>query len=203
MIPEILISNLRVLFVGNAVAEVSDDLGFAYLSTNNRFWQMLEYAGITPTFVISSSERKVLDNAKHDGVLNDMYKKFFFEKKETLLLNHRIGLTDLNRRRTYANEDDPAGEPTAEDVQKLMKKIERFKPRIAAFVTKPEVFEKLWKPLFPSVRKERGKQDFQIGSSEIWLLGSASGRLKDTDALEEVFEALAARLAELEVEGRS
>ena len=201
MIPEILISNLRVLFVAPAVAEISDDLGFAYLTTKNRFWQMLEYAGILPSVLISASDRKILDNAKRDGVLTDVYKKFFFEKREDLLLKHRIGLTDLNRRRTYASEDDPDGEPTADDVQKFVKKVERFHPKTVAFMTKPEVFERLWKPLSPSVRQDRGKQDFQIGSSEIWLMGSASGRLKDDDALEEVFEALATRLAELETAG--
>jgi G:T/U-mismatch repair DNA glycosylase len=53
MLKEILIQNLRVVFVGTTVAEISDELGFYYLTPKNRFWEMLEYANITPTIVIS------------------------------------------------------------------------------------------------------------------------------------------------------
>src|SRR5436309_3430151 len=101
MLPEILIKNLSVVFVGTTISEASDELGFHYLGPNNRFWFLLEYARLTPTSLVSPDDRKVLVNAKKDGVLNDMYKKFFFEKKETELLKHRIGLTNLNRRRVF------------------------------------------------------------------------------------------------------
>ena len=93
MLPEILIRNLSVVFVGTTIGETSDELGFYYLGPNNRFWFLLEYAGITPTPVVSPSERKVLVNAKKDGMLNEMYKKLFFKRKEAELLKRRIGLT--------------------------------------------------------------------------------------------------------------
>ncbi|MBI4548316.1 MAG: hypothetical protein HY707_10070, partial [Ignavibacteriae bacterium] len=96
MLPEILAQNLSVVFVGTTIAETSDELGFYYLGPNNRFWFLLQYAGITPTSVVSTSERKILIDAKKDRVLDEMYKKLFFEKKEAQLLKHRIGLTDLN-----------------------------------------------------------------------------------------------------------
>jgi len=201
MLKEILVQNLRVVFVGMAVAEISDELGFYYLTPKNRFWEMLEYANLTSSIVISQSDRKALADAKHTGVLNDLYKQFFFEKKESTLLKHHIGLTDLNRRLVISKEDDPAAEPTPDDIQKFVKKIEKFKPKIVAFVTGVEIFEKCFKRLYPSATRQRGKQEFLIDNSEVWLLGSTSGRVKDIAALEQAFGDLADRLGELEKVG--
>jgi len=201
MLKEILIQKLRVVFVGTTVAEISDELGFYYLTPKNRFWEMLEYANITPALVISPSDRKALVGAKQTGILDDLYKQFFFEKKESTLLKLRIGLTDLNRRLVVSKDDDPAAESTPDDIQKFVKKIEKYKPKIVAFVTSVEIFEKCFKRLYPSANHQRGKQDFMIGNSECWLLGSTSGRVKDTDAMEQVFSDLADRLGSLEKEG--
>ena len=203
MLQEILAKNLRVVFVGTAVSEVSDGLGFYYLGPNNQFWRLLEYSGITPTFIVSPQERKILADAKKDGVLNEIYRKLFFEKKESALLKHRIGLTDLSRRRAVSNDDDPAAGPTIDDIQKFVRKVEKYRPKIIAFVTRVELFEKCFKPSHPTANRQRGKQNFLIGDSEVWLLGSTSGRAKDTDALEQVFEDLATRLSSLENEGDS
>ena len=194
MIPEILIQNLHVVFVGTTVSEIADELGMYYVNPKNQFWPMLEYSRLTPTMIVSESDRKALADAKHSGVLNDVYKQFFFEKKESALLKCHIGLTDLNRRLVVANDDEPSAEPTPDDLQKFVKKIEKFKPKIVAFVTKVEIFEKCFKPLYPSANRQRGKQDFLIGSSEVWLLGSTSGRVKDRESLEQVFEDLAERV---------
>lgn len=147
------------------------------------------------------SERKILVDAQKDRVLDEMYKKLFFEKKEAALLKHRIGLTDLNRRRVVSNDEDPAAKPTIDDIQKFVRKVEKYRPKVIAFVTKMEIFENCFRPLYPSVNRQRGKQDFLIGDSEVWLLGSTSGRVKDTGALEQVFEDLANRLSALEKEG--
>jgi G:T/U-mismatch repair DNA glycosylase len=201
MLPEILIQNLRVVFVGTSVAEPSDELGFYHLGPKNRFWEMLEYAGLSPTPVVAAQDRKALVNAKHTGVLSDVYKQFFFEKKESMLLKLRIGLTDLNRRRVVSKDDDASAEPTPDDMQKFVKKMEKFRPMIVAFVTPVDTFEKCLKPLYPSASRERGKQDFLIGSSEVWLLGSTSGRTKDAEALEQVFDDLAGRLTALTSKG--
>ncbi len=194
MLSEILTHDLNVVFVGTTIGETSDDLGFYYLGQNNKFWFLLEYAGLTPTAVITPSERKVLVNAKKDGVLDDMYRQLYFEKKENQLLKQGIGLTDLNRRVVVSSDDDPSAAPTPEDVKKFVRKVEKFKPKIVAFVTGMDIFEKSMSPLFPPANRQRGKQEFLIGESEVWLLGSTSGRVKDTDALEQVFEDLAGRL---------
>ncbi len=194
MLPEILTRNLRVLFVGTTVAETSSELGFYYLGPNNRFWGLLEYAGITPTSVVTPQERKILLDTLKTHALTEMYKKLFFEKKEGVLAKFRIGLTDLNRRRVFSNDDEPDARPTPDDVRKFVLKVEKFQPQVVAFVANLELFESCFKPLYPAATRERGKQDFTIGASEVWLLGSTSGRVKDTEALEQVFEDLEARI---------
>ena len=120
--------------------------------------------------------------------------KFFFEKKESALVKLQIGLTDLNRRLVVSNDDDPSAQPTTDDIQKFIKKIEKYRPKIVAFVTGLEIFENCFKRVYPSTNRQRGKQDFLIGDSEVWLLGSTSGRVKDTDAIEQAFGDLADRL---------
>ena len=98
MLPEIWEKDLSVVLVGTAITKTSDQLGFYYLEPNNRFWFLLEYAGITTGSLVSPSDRKALVSGQKNGVLNDTYKLFFFEKKERDLLKHRIGMTHLNRR---------------------------------------------------------------------------------------------------------
>ena len=198
MLSDILERNLNIVLVGTAVSETSDGLGFYHLEPRNQIWFLLEYAGITPTPIFTEAERKLLDNAKKDNVLNDMYKKLYFEKKESALLRHRIGITGLNRRRVVKNDEDPEAEPSPEDVQKFLRKIEKFKPRLVTFLTRPEIFEKCFKPLYPSANRTRGKQGFLIGESEAWLAGSTSVR-KDSDALEQVFEEIASRVAAMQI----
>lgn len=197
MLPEILVQNLNVVFVGTAVTETSDELGFYFLGPKNRFWDLLEYAGISPTSIVSPSDRKALVDAKHTGVLNDVYKQFFFEKKESALSKLRIGMTDLNRRLVVSNDDDPAAKPSTDDVQKLVRKMEKYGPKIIAFAMKVEIFEECFKSLYPSANRQRGKQDFVIGNSEVWLLGSTGGRVKDNEVQEQAFADLAERLKDL------
>ena len=195
MLPEIFIRNLNVVFVGTSITELSNDLGFHYLGANNRFWTMLEFARLTPKLIISPSERKVLLDAQHHGVLDDRYKRLFFEQKESELLKHRIGLTDLNRRVLAGSDADPSAMPKPEDVQRCIQNVEKLNPKIVAFVTSMDIFERCLQPRYPGANRQRGKQDFLIGRSEVWLLGSTSGRSKDTEDLEQVFEDLAERLA--------
>ncbi len=192
MLKEILVPNLNIIFIGPAVTVLSDDLGFYRLGTKDRFWEMLAFSGLTQGEVISKKDRKALDDAKRTGVLNDLYKQFFFEKKESTLLKARIGMTDLNRRLVVQTEDDPAAAPTQADVQTLVKKIEKYKPKVAAFAVDPALFAKCFKPSFPSATGDKGKQSFLIGATEVWLLGGSNVRPKDADALEHLFDEMAA-----------
>jgi G:T/U-mismatch repair DNA glycosylase len=194
MLPEILVQNLNVVFAGMAVHEISDDLGFYHLGPRDKFWDLLEYSGISPAPVVSETDRKALVNAKHSGVLNDMYRQFFFEKKEGACLKLKIGMADLNRRLVVTKDDEPSAQPTPDDLRKFVGKIEKFNPKIVAFVMNIETFERCLKQLYPAATRERGRQGFQIGQSEVWLLGSASGGAKDREAAEQVFDDLAERL---------
>ena len=147
MLPEILTRKLRLLFVGTTVSETSNELGFYYLGPNNRFWGLLEYAGITPTSVVTPQERKILVDTLKTHALTEMYKKLFFEKKEAVLAKYRIGLTDLNRRRVFSKDDDPDARPTPEDIRKFVLKVEKYQPQIVAFVASIEIFESCFKSL--------------------------------------------------------
>lgn len=191
MLPEILTHNLKIVFVGTSIPGTSNELGFYYLHKSNKFWSLLEYAHITPSPIISPSNRDALMAAYQDDVLSDEYKRQFFKKKEAELLRHRIGLTDLNRRVVVGNDDDPLAEPTKDDVEKFINNMEKYNPQIIGFVTSEKIFKKCFKPLYSELTEGKGKQKFKIGSSEVWYLGSTSGRVKNTDALEQVFEDLA------------
>lgn len=197
MLPEILARNLRVLFVGTAVTKMSDDLGFYHLEKDDKFWWMLEYGSLTDGPAVSPQERKIIYDTFKTHALNDIYRRLFFEKKERLLAERKIGLTDLNRRVVVETIDDREAAPTAEDVRKFVSTIGKHEPRIVAFVTGLEVFESCFKPLHPEAGRRRGRQEFSIGSSEIWLLGPTTGKGRDNKALETVFEALGERAAAL------
>jgi G:T/U-mismatch repair DNA glycosylase len=194
MIPDILEPKLNLVIVGTAFTEESDGLGFYNLGANDRIWYLLEYGGLTPTPIFTPEERKVLVNAKHGNVLNDMYKQLYFEKKQSALLKRRIGMMLLNRRRIVKDADAPDSIPVEQDIKQFVARVAKFKPRVLAFITPVEVFEKCFTPLYPSANRTRGKQDFVIGESEVWLIGNTIGRTKDLDELEDVFEKLGQRI---------
>ena len=188
MIPDILQPGLRLVVVGTALTEESEQLGFYHLGPKERIWYLLQYGGLTPTPIFTPEERKILLNAKKGNVLNDMYRQLFFEKKQSALLKRGIGITVLNRRVLATIDDDPAAMPTREDVKEFIDKMKVCKPRVVAFLTPVEVFEECFKPMFPSANRERGKQDFTIGKSEVWLAGNTLGKTKDLEILEELFD---------------
>ncbi len=193
MIAEVLERNLNAILVSTAITQISDGLGFYHLEPRNQIWFLLEYSGITPTPIFTEAERKLLLNAKEDNVLNDMYRQLYFEKKESALLKHRLGMTALNRRRLVKNEDDPDALPTSDDILQFSKKIEKYKPRLTVALMKPELFEKCFKPIYPAALRTKGKQAFLIGESEVWLAGSTTVR-KDAEELEQMFEDIAGRI---------
>jgi len=195
MIPDILESNLNLVIVSTALTQESDGLGFYHLGTKDRIWYLMEYGGLTPTPIFTPAERKVLVNAKKGNVLNDMYKQLYFEKKQSALLKRRIGMMNLNRRRLARDDEDPDAMPTEKDIKQFINKVTKFKPHVLAFITPVEVFEQCFKPLYPSANRTRGRQDFPIGSSEVWLVGNTLGKTKDLEELESIFEEIGQRIA--------
>ena len=194
MISDILESKLNLFIVGTALTAESDSLGFYNLDTRDRIWYLLEYGGLTPTPIFTPAERKVLVNAKHGNVLNDMYKQLYFEKKQSALLKKRIGMTVLNRRRIAKDEEDPDAIPTEKDIKQFITKVTKFKPLVLAFITPVEIFENCFKPLYPLANRTRGKQEFTIGDSEVWLVGNTLGKTKDLEELEDLFDQICKRI---------
>lgn len=202
MLPEIWEPGLVVVFVGTAVAEVSDTLGFYHLHPRDRFWELLEIGGITPTRIITVQERKALTDGHANGSLSDPVRSIFTQKKTSQLLRLGIGLTDLNRRVLAGSEKDKSARPTQEDIEQFIIKHEKLNPKIVAFMTSPEIFVELFKRRYPGACGTLGVQPFTIGNSEVWLLGSTSGLVRG-EALsrqEDAFFALGERIPALKGE---
>ncbi len=196
MLKEILSSNLKVVFVGTVVPDFSNDVGFYYMHQRNKFWELLEYSGIVPSSFFPEYERKALRDTFASNRLTEQLQNVFFMKKEGQLNTLRIGFTDLNRRITVSNDDDEKAMPIESDVKQFISKMERLKPKVIAFVTSLDIFVECFKPFYPQATKIRGRQDFKIGESDVWLLGSTSGRPRKDEEREQVFDDLAALLSE-------
>jgi G:T/U-mismatch repair DNA glycosylase len=178
MLPEIWEPNLTAVFVGTAVAEPSDTLGFYHLHPRDRFWELLEMNGITPIRIITAKERKALTEGHAEGNLSDPVRRMFTLKKTSQLLRLGIGLTDVNRRVVAASDKDKSALPTQEDIEDFVVKNEKLNPKILAFVVRPEIFVELFGNRYPGACGTLGLQPFRMGNSEVWLLGSTTGMLR-------------------------
>ena len=199
MLPEIYPPNLTVVFVGTAVTELADIIGFYHLHPKDRFWELLEIGGITPKCVIAAQERKALVDGHRDGSLSDPVRSIFNQKKTSQLLQLGIGLTDLNRREPVADEKDRSARPTREDIELFISNTGERQPKIVACVLLPDLFVALFKDRFPEAASSLGVQPFKIGGSEVWLLGSTTAQLRG-EALsgqEDAFFALGERIGAL------
>ena len=175
MLPEIWQKDQTVVFVGTAVTELSERLGFYHLDPRNRFWELLELSAITPKRILTPEENKALATGHRDGSLSEPVRLMFIEKKTSQLLKLGIGLTCLNRRMVVGNEKDKSARPTAEDIGDFISKAKELSPKMLAFVTSPDIFVGSFIGSYPTAVVATGRQPFQIGTSEVWLLGSTSG----------------------------
>lgn len=199
MLPEIVQPGLTVLFVGTAVTEPSGAIGFCHLHPKDRFWELLAIGGITPVRLITADERKALAEGHRTGNLTDPVRTFFIEKKTGQLLRLGVGMTDLNRRVAVAGEKDPEAAPTEEDIRIFLGRAGELRPKILAFVTAADIFEKSFRGTNPGVTATLGLQAFTIGEAEVWLLGSTISKPRG-EALtlqEDTFFALGERVQEL------
>ena len=172
MLSEIWEPDLTVVFVGAAVEELSDTLGFYCLHPRNRFWELLEIGGITPIRIITASERKALTVGHARGSLSDPVRSMFIQKKTSQLLRLGVGLTDLNRRVIASGDKDKAARPTEEDIQQFVGRAVKLNSKILAFVMNADLFVELFNHRYPGVTATLGLQSFTIGNAEAWLLGS-------------------------------
>ena len=202
MTKEIWEPEMTVVFVAPVVLELSEKLGFPHLHPRDRFWELLELGGITPTRVIPPQERKALTEGVTMGSLNEPVRLMFIEKKTSLLLRLGIGLIELNRRVAVASEKDRAATPDESDIGQFLATAERLRSRILAFVTTPELFVQAFQTRFPALTATPGPQPFQMAGSEVWLMGSTTLQLRGTalTAQEDLFFSLGEHVSALRLQ---
>jgi G:T/U-mismatch repair DNA glycosylase len=202
MVNEIWEPNMMAVFVSPAVLELSEKLGFPHMHPRDRFWELLELGGITPKRVITVQERKALTEGVTMGSLNEPVRLMFIEKRASRLVQLGIGITELNRRVAVPNEKDRSAIPDDNDIGQFLAKVERLQPRILAFITEPELLVRAFQSRFSGLTGTPGRQQFQMGNSEVWLLGSTMAQLRGESltAQEDLFFALGERITALREE---
>ena len=104
VLPDILESNLKVVFCGTAAGNKSAQVGAYYAGAGNAFWSTLAQIGLTPRELDPSEFRT--------------------------LPRYGIGLTDLAK---SVHGSDRRVRASDLDTRSFRLKIERFNPRIVAF----------------------------------------------------------------------
>jgi TDG/mug DNA glycosylase family protein len=140
VLPDVLEPGLRIVFCGTAAGAVAARVGAPYAGPGNRFWWVLYETGLTP---------RQLDPPEFRD-----------------LPRYGLGLTDVAK--LTSGSDASLGRADF-DAAAVVEKIERYAPRIVAFVGKRAAREVLG-----SVAGY-GRQDARIGVSEVWVVPSTSG----------------------------
>jgi len=104
MIPDVLESDLNVVFCGTAMSKKAEAKGAYYTGPGNKFWPTLRRIGLIPRDLSPFDYRRVPE--------------------------HGIGLTNLTAAYSGMDHEIPKG---AFDAAGLVDKILRFKPRCLAF----------------------------------------------------------------------
>lgn len=139
--PDVFQMGLLVVFCGTAVSDRSAQRGAYYAGTGNRFWGILAETGLTPHRL--------------------------YPEKYRSLLEYRIGLTDLVKRRSgqdvhlLVEDFDSPG---------LRAKIAKYAPKAVGFNGK-----KAAKIFFNTNKISYGQQKERIGETAIFVLPSTSG----------------------------
>lgn len=199
MVKDIWEPNMLAVFVSPAVLEVSEKLGFPHLHPRDRFWELLELGGITPTRVIAPKERKALADGIADGSLSEPVRLMFIEKKSSMLLRNGVGIAHLNRRGIVASEKDKTAMPDDNDIEQFLGRVENLHPEILAFVTAPDLFIQAFKSRYPGLTGTPGRQQIEMAGPEVWLLGSTTAQLRGAPLTEQedLFFSLGERISAL------
>lgn len=145
-LPDVLQPGLTAVICGHAAGERSAALGAYYAHPGNRFWATLAETGLTPRRLSPREFARVLESG--------------------------IGLTDVAKTQKGA---DAGIEARAQDVEALLEKLERFRPRLLAFAgMKPA--QTVYRFLRPKDGgRSLGLQPPHTRLPETWVLGSTSG----------------------------
>lgn len=131
---------LGIVLCGTAAGAVAARVGAPYAGPGNRFWWVLHEVGLTPRELRPAEFRA--------------------------LPRYGIGLTDVAK---LASGSDAGLARSDFDPGAVVAKVERYEPRILAFVGKRAAREVLGAPA------AYGRQQRRIGVSEVWVVPSTSG----------------------------
>lgn len=132
-----------MLFVGINPGLYSGAVGHHFARPGNRFWPVLHASGFTPRLLSP------------------------FEERELLKLG--LGITNLVAR-TTATAAELSSEELQVGARSLEKKVDRYKPRVVAFLGLDSYRKGLRRP-----RAVIGLQEETISGSALWLLPNPSG----------------------------
>lgn len=155
-LPDLLRSELDVVFVGINPSLYSVERGHYFARPGNRFWPCLSRS--TLSHPARAALKTELLGPQHDRAL----------------LAYGIGFTDLVKRPTVGVRDLAPGE-LAGGVAALLKKLERYRPRIACFhgiTGYRRVYERLTDDAMPIAL---GLQQATVGPTRLFLVPNPSG----------------------------
>lgn len=104
VLPDVLASGLKVIFCGSAVGTASAQARAYYAKPGNKFWPILAETGLTPSRILPSEYRRVLEFG--------------------------IGLTDMCKTE-FGQDASLSG--LGDDARAVRRKVLRYKPRALAF----------------------------------------------------------------------
>lgn len=135
--------NLKILFCGINPGLWSGATGFHFARPGNRFWKVLHLAGFTDRILHPSEEDELLERG--------------------------YGITSFCKR-TTARADELTTEEFIEGGQHLVKKLEKYHPKMLAVLGITA-----YRTAFQKPKAKLGLQDEQIAGVPVWLLPNPSG----------------------------
>ena len=142
-IPDVIAEGLQVLFCGINPGLYSAAIGHHFGRPGNRFWPALHQAGFTARLLTPYEDRD--------------------------LLKTNYGITNLVARATAAATELTDDEFRA-GAQKLLKKVNRYRPRVVAVLGIGA-----YRTAFNRPKASLGEQSDRIGSAKVWVLPNPSG----------------------------
>jgi len=155
-LPDLLIGELDVIFVGINPSIYSAERGAYFARPGNRFWPCVSRS------ILSARARRALAVAQ------------LGPEHDRALLRYGIGFTDLVKRAT-PKASNLAPWELAAGVEQLRAKIERYQPRVACFhgVTGYRYVHNVL--VGKTVGVALGLQDVQLGATRMFLVPNPSG----------------------------
>jgi TDG/mug DNA glycosylase family protein len=142
VLPDLLAPGLDLVFCGTAPGRVSAARKQYYAHGQNKFWRTLYATGLTPRLLDPSEYR--------------------------MLLDWRIGLTDIAKHTSGMDSQLPAGSLGRDATAALRARIAKFAPAILAFTSLTGGRK------FLGPKAGFGAQSETVGPTRIWILPSPS-----------------------------